>query len=119
MSRLAAICLLMSKRRYSVRAERDAGSGDYLELVRCARERTPISSSPSPRWPGAAFSCSEDFHVWPRGTPVAILSSGSRRRPLVNTQTKTVYWHRELPPLEAEMLGEHTLEASSDRVLDT
>jgi hypothetical protein len=37
----------------------------------------------------------------------------------VNTQTKTVYWHRELPPLEADVIGEHTLEASSDRVPDT
>ena len=29
---------------------------------------------------------------------------------------KTVYWHRELPPLEGEILGEHVLEAKSDRV---
>ena len=34
-------------------------------------------------------------------------------------QTPSVYWHRELPPLEAEAIGEHTLEASSDRVPDT
>jgi hypothetical protein len=27
-----------------------------------------------------------------------------------------VYWHRELPPLGAEPLGEHTLEAASGRV---
>jgi hypothetical protein len=27
-----------------------------------------------------------------------------------------VYWHRQLPPLDAEMLGEHVLEANSDRV---
>jgi hypothetical protein len=37
----------------------------------------------------------------------------------VNTQTKTVYWHRELPPFEAEVIGEHTLEANSDHVPDT
>ena len=30
-----------------------------------------------------------------------------------------VYWRRELPPLNAELLGEHSLEASSDRVPDT
>ena len=30
-----------------------------------------------------------------------------------------VYWHRHLPPLEAEMLGEHVLEATSCRVQGT
>jgi hypothetical protein len=34
-------------------------------------------------------------------------------------QPKQVYWHRELPPLEAEAVGEHTLEANSGRVPDT
>jgi hypothetical protein len=34
-------------------------------------------------------------------------------------QTKTVYWHRELPPLEAELVAEHTVEASSSRVSGT
>lgn len=29
---------------------------------------------------------------------------------------KTVYWHRDLPPLEAEALGEHTVEADSLKV---
>jgi hypothetical protein len=37
----------------------------------------------------------------------------------VNTETKTVYWHRELPPFDAEVIGEHTLEAVSDHVPDT
>ena len=32
---------------------------------------------------------------------------------------ETIYWHRELPPVEAESVGEHTLEASSKRVRDT
>jgi hypothetical protein len=32
---------------------------------------------------------------------------------------KIVYWHRELPPLEAEMIGEYTLEATSNRVPGT
>ena len=27
-----------------------------------------------------------------------------------------VYWHRELPPLEAELVAEHTVEANSSRV---
>jgi roadblock/LC7 domain-containing protein len=26
---------------------------------------------------------------------------------------KIVYWHRELPPLEAELVAEHTVEATS------
>ena len=30
-----------------------------------------------------------------------------------------VFWHRELPPLDAEVLGEHTVEASSQRVQGT
>lgn len=29
---------------------------------------------------------------------------------------KRIYWHRELPPLEAEMIGEHVLEATSSRL---
>ena len=32
---------------------------------------------------------------------------------------KTVYWHRDLPPLRAEVMGEHTLEAVSGRVPGT
>lgn len=31
-------------------------------------------------------------------------------------ENKVVYWHRELPPLEAEMVAEHTVEATSCRV---
>lgn len=27
-----------------------------------------------------------------------------------------IYWHRELPPLRAEAMGEHTIEATSERV---
>jgi len=36
-----------------------------------------------------------------------------------SSQTKTVFWHRDLPPLEAELLGEHTVEAVSSRVPGT
>jgi hypothetical protein len=36
----------------------------------------------------------------------------------MDKQTKVVFWHRELPPPEADAIGEHTLEASSDRVPD-
>ncbi|NOT25450.1 MAG: hypothetical protein HOP16_05045 [Acidobacteria bacterium] len=30
---------------------------------------------------------------------------------------KTVYWHRDLPPLDGIILHEHSLEATSDRVV--
>ncbi len=30
-----------------------------------------------------------------------------------------VYWHRDLPPLDAELVAEHIVEASSRRVLGT
>jgi hypothetical protein len=33
-----------------------------------------------------------------------------------DSKPKYIYWHRELPPFEAEMLGEHVLEATSSRV---
>jgi hypothetical protein len=36
-----------------------------------------------------------------------------------NQEFKVVYWHRELPPPNAEFLGEHTVEASSGRVPGT
>src|SRR4029079_8384536 len=32
---------------------------------------------------------------------------------------QTIFWHRELPPLSAEALGEHVVEASSRRVSST
>jgi len=36
--------------------------------------------------------------------------------PAIGLPTRTIYWHRELPPLTAEMEGEHTIEAVSCRV---
>jgi len=32
---------------------------------------------------------------------------------------KIIYWHSELPPMNAETLGEHTVEATSERVPGT
>jgi len=32
---------------------------------------------------------------------------------------KTIYWHHELPPLDAELMAEHTIEATSGRVPGT
>ena len=38
---------------------------------------------------------------------------------MVDTNPKVIYWHRELPPLDAEPIGEHTVEATSARVPGT
>ena len=35
------------------------------------------------------------------------------------THDQIVYWHRELPPLDAELVAEHTVEATSGRVAGT
>lgn len=32
---------------------------------------------------------------------------------------RVVYWHRDLPPLDAELVAEHTVEATSGRVPGT
>jgi hypothetical protein len=41
----------------------------------------------------------------------------SEHKPTVGgSNGKRVYWHGELPPLEAEMVGEHVVEATSGRV---
>ena len=34
-------------------------------------------------------------------------------------EPQVVYWHRDLPPLAAEPIGEHTIEATSQRVKNT
>ena len=41
--------------------------------------------------------------------------------PITNTSEgdKVVFWHRELPPLSAEVMAEHTVEATSSRVAGT
>jgi hypothetical protein len=36
-----------------------------------------------------------------------------------DSTSKIVYWHRELPPVDAELIGAHTLEASSNRIPGT
>jgi hypothetical protein len=35
------------------------------------------------------------------------------------SSSKVVYWHRDLPPLDAVVMGEHTVEAHSARVPGT
>jgi hypothetical protein len=36
-----------------------------------------------------------------------------------DSEAKIVFWHRELPPLSADLVAEHTVEASSSRVPGT
>lgn len=36
-----------------------------------------------------------------------------------STSSKTIFWHRDLPPFNAEAMGEHTVEATSGRVPGT
>ena len=35
---------------------------------------------------------------------------------LSSEEAKAVYWHQDLPPLDAEVMQEHVIEATSDRV---
>jgi hypothetical protein len=34
----------------------------------------------------------------------------------IRQASTAVYWHRELPPRDAEPIGDHTIEATSDRI---
>ena len=47
-------------------------------------------------------------------------SSSARTDTIVDAspahEAKVVFWHRDLPPLDAELLGVHTVEADSGRV---
>jgi hypothetical protein len=35
------------------------------------------------------------------------------------SDSQIVYWHRDLPPVDAELMAEHTLEATSGRVAES
>ena len=37
----------------------------------------------------------------------------------MDARSKTIYWHRELPPLDAEAIRQHIVEAASGRVPGT
>jgi hypothetical protein len=39
--------------------------------------------------------------------------------PISAAEPKAIYWHRELPPLDAQPMGEHVVEASSTCLADT
>ena len=49
-------------------------------------------------------------------TPPCATRSGEHEPDDGDSVGKRVYWHRELPPLESEMVGEHVVEATSSRV---
>ena len=38
---------------------------------------------------------------------------------MTTLSSRYVYWHRNLPPMDAEMIGEHVLEATSGRLAGT
>ena len=38
---------------------------------------------------------------------------------MADQNAQVVYWHREFPPLDAEVIGEHTIEATSGHVPGT
>jgi len=59
-----------------------------------------------------------------RAAASSLLAAPSTEGCPVNTtiednEPQIVYWHRELPPLEAELIAEHTVEANSSRVPGT
>jgi hypothetical protein len=39
--------------------------------------------------------------------------------PRIDPKRKVVYWHRDYPPLSAELVAEHTIEANSARIPGT
>ena len=64
----------------------------------------------------------------PPGTNVAVhpivptdpaTASDNVRAPADDAAPASIYWHRQLPPLAAQMMGEHVLEATSNRVHDS
>jgi len=51
------------------------------------------------------------------GRAVRVLDRSALVRPIMDdNEAKIVFWHRELPPLEADLVAEHTVEANSCRV---
>jgi hypothetical protein len=49
----------------------------------------------------------------------AILEDASHVNTTAQRQPKVVYWYRELPPLGAEAIADHTIEANSGRIAGT
>jgi hypothetical protein len=53
--------------------------------------------------------------IFPNGT----VCEGCRVMSATNNGNKQVYWHRDLPPIDAELMSEHTMETTSSRVAGT
>jgi hypothetical protein len=88
----------------------------------CGFPKEPVfaDSGSSSHW---YDGCPHDAWV---GARVEILSSTAElaevvaaMSALVDAAPKTIFWHRDLPPIDAVPLGEHTVEATSRRVPDT
>jgi hypothetical protein len=47
----------------------------------------------------------------------ALSTTADHIAPQTHGDRQLVYWHRELPPLDADIMGEQVLEATSGRVL--
>jgi hypothetical protein len=48
-----------------------------------------------------------------------VLENRCRTNTAPGAEPKIVYWHRELAPLEAEVMAEHTIESNSSRIAGT
>lgn len=57
----------------------------------------------------------------PENTPTSVRRTGQEYHGTAaqDSTPKIVYWHRDWPPVDAEPIGEHTLEADSSRVPGT
>ena len=49
----------------------------------------------------------------------APITTADHIAPTTPDDCQRVYWHRDLPPLNADIMGEHVLEATSGRVRGT
>lgn len=105
----------------------------------CSRCGRRVAPAPDSTWVLAWYSCPRCGHEWsarirngrPDPPPDGRSARGQRDAPgeTVTTsgeivthaveralRSRCIYWHRQLPPLDAEMMDEHVLEATSGRV---
>jgi hypothetical protein len=86
----------------------------WRRTISIALAAKPFAAGANNSAPGsaAATETAEDSVVR-AGTGVALQPGMTTDHPAV------VYWHRELPPLDGNVLGEHVVEATSHRVPHT
>lgn len=89
-------------------------------FVRSDAEKFTQTQGPPMQLPGEsdAIVCAADQIVWPCPCTSAE-AAGHTMTPNPTDPTKRIFWHRELPPISAELLGEHVVEAVSTRVPNT